>query len=124
LDFVAIAEPQSHPGNPSVSFSIASFIPTKNIPGYYDEEEKAFLSLTRERYFPHVLDKRARIGKSLDEFVKARLTRLLKDLGNEEFLGLFGPLEDQVDFQDHSNGAMKTLLGPIPGFPNSVRRYI
>ncbi|KIJ89801.1 hypothetical protein K443DRAFT_126664, partial [Laccaria amethystina LaAM-08-1] len=86
---------------------------------YYDEEEKAFLSLTRERYFPHVLDKRARIGKSLDEFVKARLTRLLKDLGNEEFLGLFGPLEDQVDFQDHSNGAMKTLLGPIPGFPNS-----
>ena len=70
------------------------------------------------------MDKRARIGKCLDDFIKARLTRLMADIGNDKFLALFGPLKNQADFENHSNSAPKTLLGPIPGFPDSVRRYI
>jgi len=71
-----------------------------------------------------MLDRQARIRKGLDDFLKAWLMHLLSDIGNDWFLALFGPLQNQADFKDNSTRAVDTLLGPIPGFPNGVCHYI
>jgi len=71
-----------------------------------------------------MLDRRSRIRKGLDDFLKARLMSFLSGASEDQFLALFGPHKNQADFKDHPARAGDTLLGPIPGFPNSVCCYI